>query len=167
MHTHMCVHTHTHTWVLVKLVKSEWVLWVCPCRYPGSDCVVVVFLLLSLSCVRLFRDSMDCSPSGSSAYGISQARILEWLAISSSKGSSQSRDQTHISYSSCFGRQILNHWANWEAQIFPILIYFLKLMHLILSHLVVFFFKWYLTYHLRGRNPPRMKHRMWYLSSFC
>ena len=33
-------------------------------------------------------DRMDCSPPGSSAHGIFQARILEWIAISSSKGSS-------------------------------------------------------------------------------
>ena len=33
------------------------------------------------------RDPMDCSPPGSSVHGISQARILEWAAISSSRGS--------------------------------------------------------------------------------
>ena len=37
---------------------------------------------------------MDCSPQGSAVHGILQARILEWVAISSSKGSSQRRDQT-------------------------------------------------------------------------
>ena len=37
---------------------------------------------------------MDCSPPGSSVLGISQARILEWVAIPCSKGSSQPRDQT-------------------------------------------------------------------------
>ena len=42
-------------------------------------------------------DSMDCSLSGSSVHGISQARILEWVAISFSRESSQPRDQTHIS----------------------------------------------------------------------
>ena len=36
---------------------------------------------------------VDCGPPGSSVHGISQARILEWVAISSSKESSQSRDQ--------------------------------------------------------------------------
>ena len=41
---------------------------------------------------------MDCSPPGSSIHGISQARILEWVAIPFSRGSSQSRDQTHFSY---------------------------------------------------------------------
>ena len=40
---------------------------------------------------------MDCSPLGSSVHGISQARILEWVAIPFSRESSQPRDQTHIS----------------------------------------------------------------------
>ena len=44
---------------------------------------------------------MDCSPPGSSVHGILQARILEWVAMLSSKGSSQPRDQTHISSSLC------------------------------------------------------------------
>ena len=42
----------------------------------------------------IFHDSMDCSLSGSSALGIPQARILEWVAISSSRGSFRLRDQT-------------------------------------------------------------------------
>ena len=37
---------------------------------------------------------LDCSPSGSSVHGISQARVLKWVAISFSRGSSQPRDQT-------------------------------------------------------------------------
>ena len=40
---------------------------------------------------------MDCSPTGSSIHGIFQARILEWVAIFSSRGSSQPRDQTWVS----------------------------------------------------------------------
>ena len=44
----------------------------------------------SLDCVRLFATPY-CSPSGSCVHGISQARILEWVAISSSRGSSQPR----------------------------------------------------------------------------
>ena len=40
---------------------------------------------------------MDCSPPGSSVHGILQARILEWVAISFSKGSSRPRDQTQVS----------------------------------------------------------------------
>ena len=42
-------------------------------------------------------DPMDCSLPGSSVHGIFQARILEWVAISFSRGSSQPRDQTRVS----------------------------------------------------------------------
>ena len=55
---------------------------------------------------------MDCSPLVSSVSGISQARTLEWIAISFSKGSSGPRDW---SCSSCIGRQILYHWITQEA----------------------------------------------------
>ena len=44
---------------------------------------------------------IDCSPPGSSVLGILQARILEWVAVPSSKGSSQPRDQTHVLCVSC------------------------------------------------------------------
>ena len=50
------------------------------------------------SCLTFF-DPMDCSPPGSSVHGILQARILEGVAISSSRGSSQPRDRTRVS---CF-----------------------------------------------------------------
>ena len=42
-------------------------------------------------------DPMDCSLPSSSIYGIFQARVLEWVAISFSRGSSQPRDQTQVS----------------------------------------------------------------------
>ena len=57
-------------------------------------------------------DPINCSPPGSTVYGIFQARILKWVAIPFSRGSSWLRDWTHIS---CIGRQILYHWATWEA----------------------------------------------------
>ena len=47
-------------------------------------------------------DPMDCSLPGSSVHGIFQARILEWVAIPFSRGSSQPRDQTYVS---CIGKQ--------------------------------------------------------------
>ena len=56
-------------------------------------------------------DPMDCSPPGSSFHGFLQARILEWVAVPFSRGSSRPRDQTHVSYVSCIGRWILYHWA--------------------------------------------------------
>ena len=46
---------------------------------------------------------IDCSPPGSSVHGILQARILEWVTMPSSRGSSLPRDQTHVSYVSRTG----------------------------------------------------------------
>ena len=60
------------------------------------------------SCLTLC-DSVDCGPPGSSAHGFLQARILEWVAMSFSRGSSQPRDLTHISCVSCIDRRILYH----------------------------------------------------------
>ena len=54
------------------------------------------FLIHACSCPTLC-DPMDCSPPGSSVHGIFQARILEWVVISSSRGSFQPRGWTHIS----------------------------------------------------------------------
>ena len=59
---------------------------------------------------------MSCNPPDTSMHGIIQARILEWVAISSSRGSSRLRDQTWASCVSCVGRWILYHWATWGAQ---------------------------------------------------
>ena len=53
------------------------------------------------SCLTLCNP-LDCSPSGSSVHGILQARILEWVAVSSSKESSRPRDQTSISIAGRF-----------------------------------------------------------------
>ena len=68
-----------------------------------------------LSHVLLFVTPRTHSPPGSSIYGILQARILEWVAISSSKGSSWHRDWTRTSCVSCVGRWVLYHRATWEA----------------------------------------------------
>ena len=54
---------------------------------------------------------MDCSPSGSSLHGISQARVWEGVAIFPSRASSWLRDQTCVSGGSRIGRWILYHWA--------------------------------------------------------
>ena len=62
--------------------------------------------VLSLSCVSSFCDPTDYSPPSSSVQWIFQARILEWVAISTSKGSSWPRDWTHTSWESCVARGI-------------------------------------------------------------
>ena len=56
----------------------------------GALCVCVC-VLVAQSCLTLC-DPMDCSPPGSTVHGILQARILEQVAISFSRGSSQSRN---------------------------------------------------------------------------
>ena len=69
----------------------------------------------SLSHVQLFATPWTAALPGSSVHGIFQARILEWVAISSSRESSQLRDPTHICCISCIGRQVLYHCTTWEA----------------------------------------------------
>ena len=60
--------------------------------------------LVTQSCLTLC-DPMDCSPPGSSIHEISQARILEWVAIPSSRVSSQPMDRTQSTW--------LYRWATW------------------------------------------------------
>ena len=56
-----------------------------------------------------------CSPPGSSVHAISQARTLEWVTVSFSRGSSQPRDRTGINpCDSCIFKGILYCWATWE-----------------------------------------------------
>ena len=74
-----------------------------------------------------FCDPTDCSPPGSSVHGISQASILEWIAISSSRGSSRFRDQTLVSY--------VSYWAGGFFTTVPpekltVLVYVLNIMHM-------------------------------------
>ena len=62
---------------------------------------------------------MDYSPPGSSVRGILQARTLEWVANSSSVGSSRPRDRTWVSSVSCIDRRVLYFWATREAILIP------------------------------------------------
>ena len=64
-------------------------------------------------------DAVDCSPPDSSVHGILQARIQEWVAISSSRGSSQPRVRTHQprdqTWVSCIAGRFFTLWATREA----------------------------------------------------
>ena len=62
------------------------------------------------SCLTLCNP-MDYSLPGSSVHGISQARILEWVAVSSSRGTFQPRNQTCVSYVSCIDRQVFSFFC--------------------------------------------------------
>ena len=63
----------------------------CQRAVPGGTQATYRCHMCALSCLGLW-DPVDCSPPGSSVHGISQARILEQVAISSSRGSSQIRN---------------------------------------------------------------------------
>ena len=71
-----------------------------------------VKMLVAQLCPTLC-DPMDCSPPGSSVHGILQARILEWVAISSSRESSQPRDWIWVS---CIADGFFTFWATREVQ---------------------------------------------------
>ena len=81
-------------------------------EYEGP---VVVYVVKSYP--TLFWPHGLYSLPGSSVRGISQARILEWLFISFSRGSSWTRDWTHVS---CIAGRILYHWATSDAHKRPV-----------------------------------------------
>ena len=82
---------------------------IAPCL--AQSCLISILSELGmqvclLSHVQLFA-TMDYSPPGSSAHGISQVRILEWVAISFSRGSSWPRNGTRVS---CIASSLLTIW---------------------------------------------------------
>ena len=96
------IKTHAFlSWAPLVFTLAGWTLL----RWTISTYVHAKLLRLCLT----LCNPMDCSPSGPSVHGILQARILELVAISFSRGSSQPRDQTCISLYPAFGRQVLYH----------------------------------------------------------
>ena len=76
--------------------------------------------LLALCCAQwclALCEPVDCSSLVSSVHGISQARILAWVVISSSRESSPPRDQTHVSCVSCIS---CVSCTDWEAESLPL-----------------------------------------------
>ena len=96
------------SFTLIKRLFSSSPLWA----------IALSFVVVQLLNPRhLFFYPMDCSPPGASVHGIPQARILEWVVISLSRGSSWPRDRTWFS---CTGKIILYHWATSETQKAPL-----------------------------------------------
>ena len=89
-------------------------------RWAGIACIyclkylVVTQQKVKVKSCQTLCDPVDCSPPGSSVHGILQARILEWVAISFSRGSSQLRDWTRVS---CFAGRRFILWATREPTI--------------------------------------------------
>ena len=104
----ICLHIYTCVYIHIYIDMSLHI-YVCVCV-----CVcmcVCVYVLVAQSYPTLW-DSMNYSPPDSSVHGISQARILEWVAISFFRGAFQSRDKTQVS---CFAGRFLTVWATREA----------------------------------------------------
>ena len=99
-----CLRPPSSVTIFITAVKSELFLE----KYDVCVCVCSVTQLCPSVC-----DRMDCSLPGSSVHGIYQARLLEWVAMPSSRGSSWPRDQTCVS---CTGRRVLTTSITWEAQ---------------------------------------------------
>ena len=82
------------------------------CYPPHSIPVWNLVCLVTQSCPTLW-DPLDCSPPGASVHGILHARILEWVAISFSRGSSWPRDRIQVS---CIASGFCTLWVSREAQ---------------------------------------------------
>ena len=82
-----------------------------PAYMPSAFLPFVLSSRLVAKSSLTFCSPMDWSPPGSSVHGSFQARRLEWVAISYSRGSSSPRDRTHVSWISCVGRRLLYHRA--------------------------------------------------------
>ena len=104
-------------------------LWLFPQHYNGGDGVCLWFcynwrkvkVLVAQSCLTLC-DSMDCSLLGSSVHGILLERILEWVAMPFSRGSSWPRDWTWVS---CIAGRFFTVWAtekacNWRDGVYEV-----------------------------------------------
>ena len=84
-------------------------------RETGKLCLETTVLCARLCCAKSLQSCptlcypRDHSPPGSSVHDILQANILEWVAMPSSRVSSQPRDKTCLSHVSCIGRQVLYH----------------------------------------------------------
>ena len=100
--------TKDHQDIKAEVIRTRGKKWQNRTLEKGSVC--------AQSCLT-FWDPMDCSLPGPSVHGSFLARILEWVAIFSFRGSSQPGNWTCFSCISCIGRQILYHCATREAQL--------------------------------------------------
>ena len=113
------VHVHlNHPGVLIKCsfwfrrsgIRPEILHLISYCYYYFCCCIIlIVHVCKWLQLFPTLCRPMNYSPPDPSVHGILQARILEWDAMPSSRGSSPPRDRTCISYVSCIGKQVLHH----------------------------------------------------------
>ena len=103
-----------HCWGKCKFTCCilRWLYNIVQVRRQLCVCVCACAQLLQ-SCLTLCKP-MDCSPPGSSVHGILQVKILEWIAISFSRRSSQPRDRTPLTSPALAGR-FFNHQRHLES----------------------------------------------------
>ena len=95
-------------------VTLPWLPWRSTVTPKQSRYVITQFSSVAQSCLTLYNP-LGCIPPGSSVHRIFQARILEWVAFSSSRGSSHPRDRTCIPCVSCIAGRFFTCWAIREA----------------------------------------------------
>ena len=90
-----------------------------PKQGNGKECsnyrTIVLISRASKVMLKILQATFLRVPPGSSVHGISQARILEWVAMPSSRGPAQPRDQTHICTSPALAGRFFTASAPWEA----------------------------------------------------
>ena len=97
-------HVHKHTCMRAHTYKHKYIH-----TYLGAK---------SFQSCPTLCNPMDYSLPDSSVHEILQTRILEWIAMPSSRGSSWPRDQTHIYYVFCISGHVLSHWHHPGSQIY-------------------------------------------------
>ena len=90
----------------------QWLVNPNNCASVSSAMSSIHLAMCALSVIPTLYNSMDCSSPGSFVHGILQARILEWIAVPFSKGSSPPRDQTQLS---CLAGRFFSIRATREA----------------------------------------------------
>ena len=98
-------HTYIHSFLDSFPIQALQSIDQSPLCYTVGPCIRAK----SLQSYPTLCDSVDCSPPDSSVHGILQARVLKWVAMPSSRGSSWPRDQTHVSHFFCIGRWVRYH----------------------------------------------------------
>ena len=110
--------TSLHCWGDCNTAQPLWkTAWQIPkmLHIDYHECVHAQLLQLCLT----FCHPMDCSLPGSSVHGIFHARMLEWVAMPASRGSSWPGDWTRVSYASTLAGGFFTISATWEAHRLP------------------------------------------------
>ena len=110
---------HQKMVLLYPCAHASWTMCDLCCGVYQRTHICRIYIYV-LCCAKLLQlcpalcNPVDCSPPGSSVHGMLQARILEWVSMPSSRGSSPPSDRTQVSYVLHTGRRVLYHCATWE-----------------------------------------------------